>query len=127
MTALFVLLTLILGIINVIDFSMAAEDADIVTQMIAKQSGAFRPEGDPPDIEMNADRFAKEGFRRMGPGSPELNFTTRYFTFKFDKEGKAENVAFNISAFTKDEAEEIARGLMDKKTGWTHTTYRFRV
>ena len=128
MAAVFVLLTLMLGTINVINFSMAADDADIVTQMIARENGAFRPDEFTPVGDGKSVRNAPgDGFDRMGPGSPEIHYTTRYFTFKFDADGNAEKVAFNISAFSEEEALETARGLLGKKTGWTDMTYRYRV
>ena len=38
---IFVLLTLLLGIINGINFTMASEDADRITAMLAEQQGMF--------------------------------------------------------------------------------------
>ena len=45
MTSIFVLLTVILAIINGVNFTMAADDADMITQVIADRHGAFEGGG----------------------------------------------------------------------------------
>ncbi|MBQ6262592.1 MAG: HAMP domain-containing histidine kinase [Clostridia bacterium] len=120
MAALFVLLTALLAVVNVINFALVAEDADRITATIAEGGGEFR------DKMKNGETANSGG--PMGPGSPETPFTARYFTVRFDKNGKAETVAHNISAFTEDEAIEVASGLKgDKRTGWVMRSYRYRV
>ena len=123
MAALLILLTALLAVINVINFALVAEDADRITETIAEGGGEFR------DKMKNGDEPAPGGrLSPMGPDSPETPFTARFFTVRFDKNGKAETVAHNISAFTEDEAKEIAGKLVgEKRTGWVMTTYRFRV
>ncbi len=123
MAALLILLTGLLAVINVINFALVAEDADRITETIAEGGGEF---GD----QMKNGEEPVIGGRTgpMGPDSPETPFTARFFTVRFDKNGKAETVAHNISAFSEDEAVEIASGLAgEKRTGWVMTSYRFRV
>ena len=112
--SLFFLLVLILGSINIYNFSRAASDADHITQMIADNGGSFN---------MNNNREEKGP---MGPDSPEVSFSTRYFTFAFKSNGDAIKVAFNIQMVSEKEAIEWARGLIGKNRGWTRTSYRFR-
>ena len=115
MAALFVLLTVLLAVVNVINFALVAEDADRITATIAEGGGEFR------DKMKNGEMPNSGG--PMGPGSPETPFTARFFTVRFDKNGKAETVAHNISAFTEDEAIEIASGLKgDKRSGDVYVT-----
>ena len=123
MAALLILLTALLAVINVINFALVAEDADRITETIAEGGGEFR------DRMKNGEAPVPDGrISPMGPDSPETPFTARFFTVRFDKNGKAETVAHNISAFTEDEAKEIAGKLVgEKRTGWVMTTYRFRV
>ena len=123
MAALLILLTALLAVINVINFALVAEDADRITETIAEGGGEFR------DMMKNGEEpFPGGRAGPMGPDSPETPFTARFFTVRFDKNGKAETVAHNISAFTEDEAKEIAGKLVgEKRTGWVMTTYRFRV
>ena len=125
---IFVLLTVLLTVINGVNFTMAAEDADMLTQMISDRQGLFeRIENPPAEFQF---RQNEREFRMgpMGPESPEMNASLRYFTIAFtDKGEKAETVAFNISAVTEEEAREWASGLLKEKTGWTRGTYRYRV
>ena len=125
----FVLLTLLVGIINGVNFTMAAEDADTITQRISQRGGSFGP-GDRRDE--GAGGFFGQGqpgqLGPMGPSSPEMSASVRYFTYAFDKEtGEAEKIALQISAITEQEAEDWARSLLRERTGWTRGTYRYRV
>ncbi|MBE6990314.1 MAG: HAMP domain-containing histidine kinase [Ruminococcaceae bacterium] len=120
--AVAVLLAVLLTVINGVNFTMASEDADRVTSLLAEGQGSFgRPGSTPPVGE----------FRRigpMGPDSPELTASIRYFTYAFDENGRAERVAFALSAVDETEAESWARQLLTKQdTGWTRTTYRYRI
>ena len=124
--AIAVLLAVLLGVINAINFTMAAQDADRVTQRIAESKGAF---GAPEFIKDNGKSggFRGGGMGPMGPDSPEMNASMRFFTCSFETEdGKVES--FNISAISEDEALEWARSLLGgQKQGWTRWTYRYRV
>ncbi len=124
---IFVLLTVLLTVINGVNFTMAADDADMLTEMLSERQGSFeRGENAPGDFQY---RPKDDGFRMgpMGPQSPEMNASLRYFTIAFTDSGEAETVAFNISAVTESEAREWARSLYREKTGWTKGTYRYRV
>ncbi len=127
----FVLLTALLSVINIINFTMVAEDADHITQMIADHGGSFGKNSERPD-NFRPQSAGKPNMRGwtgpMGPDSPETGMSIRYFTFAFDKDGKtAESIAFNMSAVTLEEAAEWAQMLLQKNIGWTNQTYRFRV
>lgn len=124
MAAIFVLLTVLLGIINGTGFTMAGQDADRMTERIALDGGGLNG-GDFP----GGDDFdpGRRGMGPMGPDSPEMNDSLRYFTFAFDADGSAETVAFHISAVSESEALSWAEALVEETTGWTHGTYRYRV
>ncbi|MBR3428572.1 MAG: HAMP domain-containing histidine kinase [Clostridia bacterium] len=180
MFCVFLLLFVLLGIINGLNFTLASEDADRVTKMLAEQQGMFDsleipllPDGNIlgqqgmlpfPEAEQesmgtkrqDADSSSKEqkgkgqpatgqsfpnlqgnpspsfspGFiRPLGPApaSPDMEFSLRYFTYSFDTDGNAEQVAFQISAVTEEEALEWARSLSgEHETGWTQFVYRYR-
>ena len=156
----FVLLFVLLGIINGVNFTMVGDDADQITQMLAQQQGMFSnqlppapevqgvmpadaeiPFMNPPDAEAQTVQppdFSAEGnaFRvffpgmmgPMGPDAPDMAFSLRYFTFAFDQDGTAERVAWQITAVSEEDALVWARSLLkEKETGWTSTTYRYRV
>ncbi len=133
---IFVLLTVLLSVINGVNVTMAASDADELTQMLADRHGSFRSGEYDPGASGEYDPGAVppgesgKGFRMgpMGPDSPEMNASLRYFTIAFTQKGEtAETVAFNISSVTEDEAVEWASSLLREKTGWTRVTYRYRV
>ena len=124
----FVLLTILLVVINGVNFTMAAEDADQLTQTLADRQGSFGHGQAVPGGWATKSR--EKGFRMgpMGPDSPETDASLRYFTVSFSREGQAmETVAYRISVVTESEAREWAAGLLKEKTGWTRGTYRYRV
>lgn len=98
---------------------------DRITLKIAEGSGAFAPERESSFNPMENGDFGR--FDRMGPESPELPYSARHFTYRFSEKGEAEEVAFNISAFSKEEARELAQKLRNGMVGCTNTTYRYRV
>ena len=134
--AVFVLLTVLLGIINGINFTMASQDADRITQRIAEGHGAFgndrgnRPEQNGFFGGMQGNWSQEEqpgGFGPMGPTSPEMQASMRYFTAAFDKNGTGSMVSYQISAVSEEEALAWAATLTKEGTGWTRGTYRYRV
>ena len=141
MLALFVMLTVLLTVINGLNFTMAADDADRITEMLASGSGRFSSgqkqsfDGEmpvsPPDGGIPTRPGGKSGgygsIGPMGPDSPETSASVRYFTFRFDGDGARETVAMQLSAFSEEEAGQIAEGLKNETVGWTLFTYRYRV
>lgn len=215
--AVSVLLTVLLTVINVINFTMAASDADTVTSMLASENkkselgngsfdpssgtgqsqtpdgrrhGGSRPQKDgsnmenppeeppqdpafgegqemplpdmqqgelppenlpqgqlpeeqagipfsPEDGQAPADGFdanaaqsgfGRTGMDRMGPSSPEMLASVRYFTVKIG-DGSSELVALHMNAYTEEDALALAEKLASSgsKTGWTDGIYRYRV
>lgn len=124
-TALFsvgVLLLALLAVINATCFTMAATDADRVLERLSGDHGAFIP-----DAAFNREGKKTGAFGPMGPSSPEMEKSLRYFTFAFDESGGAEAVAFEMTAVDRDEAERWAKSLLSGSAGWTKGTYRYRV
>ena len=128
---IFVLLTTLLAVINGVNFTMVASDADMLTQTLADRQGSFeRKDNAPADRQFQPDQPREKDFRMgpMGPDSPEMNESLRYFTVAFSDNGETvETVAFHISAVTEEEAEVWASELTKQQTGWTRGTYRYRV
>ena len=123
---IFVLLTVLLGVINGVNFTMVSQDADRITQTISEKQGSFGPNNANTDAQSPRPG---NGFRMgpMGPDSPEMNASLRYFTIAFSKDGTAETVEYRISAVTESEAREWAAELKKGNTGWSRGTYRYRV
>ncbi len=127
MVSVFVMLLTILGIINIISFTMASEDADQLTRMLADSRGAF-PMDRREERRLNFRDGRPDQAGPMGLDAPDMSASMRYFTFAFDAEGAAEKIAFSISAVTEEDAESWARSLLtENRTGWTARTYRYRV
>ena len=133
--SVFILLTVLLSVINVINFTMVAEDADHVTEAISFSTGKFVKEEPSPENLENPDgtesteskKNERRKFGPMGPDSPEMKASLRFFTYAFDKDEKAELTEYRMSALTQSEAIDLARSLIKESTGWTNLTYRYRV
>ncbi len=182
MLCVFILLFVLLAIINGMNFAMAGEDADQLTETLSQGRGMFgepvppvpeqqqipampiagQDDSESPgqsSLEPNAEEGASLGMSAqnmpqqnlppqegaapqnamlggffpgvLGPMMPnpqDMENSIRYFTYSFDQEGNAQQVVWQISAVEADEAAEWARSLLkEKKTGWTRTSYRYRV
>ena len=145
MLSVFALLTVLLTVINGINFAMVGNDADMLTQMICDKHGAFSENDlvykDPnakrnsssqtSDVPQPKNQFGgrnRTNMGPMGPESPDMDSSLRYFTYAFKGKDSSRVVAFNISAVDQTEAQQWAKSLMNEQsTGWTHGTYRYRV
>lgn len=129
--AVFILLTVLLSVINVINFTMVTEDADRITETISHYRVKFfrEPPEETPNTQNNNGEHTgiRKAFGVMGVNSPEMNASLRYFTYAFDKDGNAEKIEHRMTAVTEEEAVEWARSLLKEDTGWTNTIYRYRV
>ncbi len=97
MSALLILLSAIVGGMNVINYSSVLEECDSILSVISQNKGMF------PDI----------GFRpgdKMPPGfSPETPFESRYFTVMIDGDGQITRVdTTRISSVDRDTAVTYA-------------------
>lgn len=144
MAAIFVLLTLLLSIINGINYTMAAQDADEMTEILVS-GGRFG--GRPEDLPDMGERETQNGvpaqfftedpgntgrrrdkFGMMRPDSPDFNASLRYFTCTFTEDGEGTVSDFNIYAVDEEEALAWAKSLLNRpSTGWTRRSYRYRV
>ena len=139
--SIFVLLTVLLAVINIVSFTMATTDADEMTQRIADQNGRLdaSASADPMSSGEPGWRPGNQGsgfFPGQGPGffgppeavSPDVEASVRYFTAKFTPEGEFVGMeVFAMSAVSEEEAQEWARTLLKESTGWTGGAYRYRV
>ncbi len=139
--AIFVLLTVLLAVINIVSFTMTTDDADEITQRIADQGGRLEAlaseepavSGEPApggwgDFRFRPGQGPFGRFGPMGPTSPDTEASIRYFTAKFSPEGQYLGMeVFAMSAVTQEEAQEWAENLIHESTGWTSGNYRYRV
>ena len=119
MGAIFVLLTVLLAILNGINFTMVAADGDRITQKIAAWGDAGAERGAAPPEGGRLGRM-----ERMGPDSPELPYTARYFTYRFTADGAAEEIAFRVAALSREEALALARSVSGE-SGWVGGVYNY--
>ena len=126
MLSVFVLLTLLLGIINGVNFTMAAADADAITQMISEQNGALRygPFGQqPPELPAENGQQPPDAPSGSGEQPQETPFDGSRQTFEFrrDDPGRgmfgqqgpnspelAQTVRYFTVVFGKKDAGEVA-------------------
>ena len=135
--AVFGLLTVILLVINFVNFSLVSEDADRVLDHLVQQGGAFGDNwmprdngGQPNPGDPQQPQGMPNGIRpqpNAGPDSPELGRTTRYFTVSFDKDGNVLGAQVQMNAVNETQAVQWAQSLAGNKGGWTRTYYRYRV
>ncbi len=123
------LLIAILAVVNVVNFSLVADDADKVLDMIRESGGQFSlPFNEQPTEPAPFERgenFANGGHGPMGPNSADNKASMRFFTVAFSADGTGRIVKHNLSVVSEQEAVEWATRLKNAKGGWTHSTYRY--
>lgn len=99
MASLFIVLTLLIATINISNFQNINENSDVILNILIENGGTF------PMKKKNHD-----GFKPMPPEmSPEIPFSTRYFSAITNKDGEV--IALNtenIAAVSTTMAEELA-------------------
>ena len=114
--AVFIVLTIIIGTINAINFSNVAANADDILEILAANDGAFVNRPNDPNQEY----------------SPELPFETRYFTVEvYSVEGSSvEDIFFtnieNIAAVSEGQAIKMTKRIIedDSRRGFSGA-YRY--
>ncbi|WP_373215492.1 sensor histidine kinase [Ruminococcus sp. 5_1_39BFAA] len=102
MFSLLMVLLVIIGTINLLNYKRIVENADSVLAILSENNGIFP--------KMNNDR-RNDGFNPM---SPELPYETRYFSVLIDSTGKILAADMGqIAAVNKDTAVEYARNVFD--------------
>ena len=114
-----IFLGLILMIVNLINYSNVADQADMVTSKLIEEGGKFNPEFKPND------EFIPKDFNDE---RKEMRFDTRYFSVKLTKKGEIIATNINTISYTEAEAQEFALSVYENygKTGWLGD-FRYRV
>lgn len=101
MTALFVLLTVIVAGMNIINYNSVVKEADSILSVLSKNKGMF------PDMEHNLG--GKPNDRLPPKFSPETLYESRYFSVSYNETGDIIQVDVSkISAVDKKTAEKLA-------------------
>ena len=116
--AVFLVLFLLIGAINALNYRSLVAEADETLQILAANKGAFpgqmfRPLDRMPDELPQLPEEGREGpgnARRGGYG--ELAYQTRYFTAVFDADGNCTQVNLeNLASLTEEEAVSLAQAV----------------
>ena len=114
--AVFLVLALLIGAINVFNYRSLVSDADATLQILADNKGSFprqmfreqnRPSGMqlPPDEGGGGPAFGRRG------GIGELAYQSRFFTVSFDEGGLSRLNLESLVSLTEEEAAALAQSV----------------
>ncbi len=119
MVSLFVLIGIMIGLTNIINYIKTCKDSDLTIQTIVNQEGPFNPFGGMPPMEGD---FRERNFDR------EEVFRTRYFSITFDEDGNYVAGSVENINLTSEQALEIAKTIYDKNSSkGFYEQYRYNV
>ena len=144
MASIFLVLSVILGIMNVVNYRRVVQEADNTLKILVDNDGTFPEQQpgdnpakkaeeadgkteDPPDKpegeNENAGKQDKPGM------SPELPFESRYFSVVLDEDNKKVSVdTGKIAAVNKKTAVKYAKKVAEKsKTSGFYSGYRYQI
>ncbi len=115
MASLFVLLTVIVGGMNLINYFSVTREADAILSILSQNNGSF------PDFPENPNGFLPPDM------SPEIPFESRYFSVFLNESYEFISANTNrIASVDKTQAKEYAQEIMDKgKSQGFVDEYRF--
>ena len=110
MAVTLLILGLIVGGINFINFKKIIDNADTTIDYLANNYNTEETRPEPPDEEGGGD-----GFRPFDDGiSPEVKFESRYFVVSFDSEGNvASSDTKHIFAISDEDSIKIAKQIYE--------------
>lgn len=134
MFSIFLVLSIILGVINVINYRKVVKEADNTLHILIENDGTF-PEQDPgrnPEKEGDVPpgKPEEDKTKMKKPGmSPELPFESRYFSVVLDDENKKVSAdTGKIAAVDEKTAVKYAKLIAKKgKTSGFYAGYRYQV
>lgn len=113
MLSVTMVLVVLIGTINFLNYRSVVEDADMVLEMLVTNDGTF-PDRTPVPSEKHYDSPIAPANRRQM--SPEMRFEARFFSIVLDKNGNAVNIdTGRIAAIDSSEARTLAENVF--KTG----------
>ncbi|MFQ9516583.1 MAG: sensor histidine kinase [Eubacterium sp.] len=135
MCSTFVVLTAIMGVVNIANYSKIIQRADRMTELLAENDGSFEKKNNEEFKEPGEDkkedisdndrkiREKPEGF------SPETPFATRFFTVSLDEDGNVISSDMGkIAAISQEDGEAYAKEVFqkDSEKGFKDV-YRYRI
>jgi signal transduction histidine kinase len=140
MLSVFMVLFLIIGSINIINYFDTTRSLDSRLDVLAENDGSFpinfmhraddfaAPDDSPaPDKLSQPDGLFSQGKKTFRGMSEESAFDTRYFTVTLDASGSlVDSSTENIAAISSDDAVALAQSLFSKKKKGGYTSdYRY--
>ena len=115
MISVFLVLLLLIGSINILNFRSMAAEADGTLQILAANKGSFpnqmrRGEGAPPEGDVPPPEGLRSGpFGARREGFGELAYQSRYFSAWFDAQGVCTRTDLeNVATLGQEEAQALA-------------------
>ncbi len=136
--SLFGVLTVVIGVVNVINFLQMNRDANEILTLLSENDGAFPdlfpgkmegPGEEPPQQEHLKKEEPFHPDRIRGNLSEETPFATRYFLVRTDSDGQISRIdTSHIAAASSGEAKEYAKKALAKnKTTGFMGIYKYRI
>lgn len=135
MASIFVVLSVILGVMNVANYRRVVREADNTLKILIENDGKF-PEQQPGDNpakkaeeENNSPEMNESGKNAEPEMPPELPFESRYFTVVLDSDNKKVSAdTGKIAAVNEKTAVKYAKTIAKKsKTSGFYSGYRYMV
>jgi signal transduction histidine kinase len=126
--AVFLVLLLLIGSINLINYRSLTAEADETLQILAANNGSFpgqmfRAQDRPPEMQTPPPgEQQREPFDTKRGGNRELAYQSRYFTATFTEDGTVSAIDLdNLASLTEEEAGTLAESIFDtgKEKGFT--------
>ena len=142
MCSVALVLLILLGTINIINYSKIVSDADALLDKLADNGGAFvpvdldRPEGSDPPFSPGGDAPQPPPYDNrefdFDPGrgmSVETPYESRFFSVTFENDGSVRTVSLDrIAAVKSDAAKEMAQNALGSGNGRGFDgDYRYRI
>jgi signal transduction histidine kinase len=132
--AVFLVLALLIGAINVLNYRSLVSDADNTLQILAENRGSFprqmfREQDRPSEMQPPpADERNDAPFNERRGGNGELAYQSRYFTARFAGDGSLSRIDLeHLASLTEEEAASLAERVYaaGKEKGFADR-YRYR-
>ncbi len=115
--AVFLVLALLIGAINVLNYRSLVADADGTLQILAENRGSFPRQmlraQDRPSEPQSPPAEGRDGpFSERRGGSGELAYQSRFFTARFADDGNLSRINLdNLASLTEEEASALAESV----------------
>ena len=130
MLSMLLVLAVIMGIANTINYRKIVSQADRLTTILAENDGAFGEPFKMPQKSETMENQQEQGERKHPMEfSPETPFSTRFFFVKFDDNGTVQECDVSkIAAVDEEQAKSLGQEILKKESGVGFSdVYRYRV